>query len=133
MTRQIAAICAALALSGCAVLKPDFTDLRGVKVPAGDLTPHPIPITFSAFEDFGRLQYVCNLADKRNQASGLLKGYTACAIVHPKGCALAFWVHTSYEHIGHEVVHCFEPWMSDAVRAQMPIHFQQLKPWEPLQ
>jgi len=128
MRRAILAATAALSLSGCAVLRPDFADLQTVHLPAGDLTAEPVPVTFSAFADCGRLQYVCHKAAQASGDPAPRGAYTACAISHPGGCALAHWTTTSYAHIGHELLHCLANRASAAKRAQLPPHFQKATP-----
>jgi hypothetical protein len=128
MRRLIAAIAVALALPGCAMLRPDFTDLATVQLPAGDLTAEPVPVTLSVFSDFGRLQYVCNKAAQASGNAAPRGAYTACAISHASGCALAHWTTTTYAHMGHELLHCLANRASAAKRAALPAHFQESQP-----
>jgi len=114
-----------LALQGCAVLTPDYSNLRGVEIPVGDLTENPVPITLSVYESFQKLQEVCQKADALHQASGPFRAYFACAITWYKGCAIAIWKHTAFEVLGHETLHCLAAAAGLDKRGKLDPHFQR--------
>ena len=127
------ATAALLSLSGCAVLQPDFTDMRGVTLPAGLLAPDYVPVNAAVFANLADVQRYCSTADKAQTAAKKLGGrYIACAITTPEGkCLLIKWTHTSWELIGHEAGHCLFAARAKAGNLSgIPPHFIPFTPTE---
>lgn len=134
MKRTALALLAAASLSGCATmtaLQPDYSNLRGVTLPAGDMTAAPVPMTLSLYEDYAELNRLCS---KVTYGAGALvspfKGFFGCAITWEKGCALLAPTNTAFEVLGHESLHCFSMAATPAKRLQLDPHFhhQDAKP-----
>ena len=107
MMRAALAGMALTLLSGCAVLKPDYSNLRGLTLPAGLLAPDYVPVQAAVLEDLGEVNRICSLAFKNKQAAKAGDRYLACAITTKEGkCLLIKWVNTTWEHFGHEAGHC---------------------------
>ncbi len=135
MKRLVAAFTLLLAIlaSGCAVLTPDYSQFRGVTLPAGDQHTEAVHITISAFDSLSKLQEICAKRDQSNAAAGPLRSYIGCAITWAKGCAIAVWTQTAYEVLGHELMHCVWGPRTEAGRTDgIPTHFIRPPPAEKL-
>jgi hypothetical protein len=107
MIRLALAALAALVLSGCATLKPDMTDFRGVTLPVGAVAPRYVPINVAAMADLAEVQHWCTQADQSGTAARAGGKYLACAVPTKDGrCLVIVWQHTAYEVLGHEAMHC---------------------------
>jgi len=116
-----AVLAAALLISGCTIT-PNYTHLHEVTLPAGDMTAQPVPMTISVYSDIKDLQRVCKRADSLDQAKGA-NMYLGCAIPWKNGCAIAVLSGTTFEHLGHEALHCFAFASTPEKRAVLGHHF----------
>ena len=106
--RCAAAVVGALVLGGCSVtLKPDYTDLTGLTLPAGMLAPDYVPMNAAVLDNVADVHRICAIAlNKGGNAPS--RFYMACAITQPDGkCLLVKWTNTTWAHMGHEAGHCF--------------------------
>jgi hypothetical protein len=107
MMRRVFALLAALALHGCAVMKPDMTDFTGVQLPEGLQAPGYVPTQVAAFKTLQEVQHWCAKGDKRQQAAAVGGMYLACAIyTNDDRCLVIVWTETAYQLLGHELMHC---------------------------